>query len=141
MKYIERNPQKCFSMPSLVGRRLTVHDIVTQIYLEKSLDAVMNMYQINIEETKAALEYCKNLECAIDSSEFQFCDGCILRTVVDMDEFDMNDYFEVSNNDQTIITISKDKSSFFLGSLSELEEDERGQETWKIAESILKKHW
>ena len=140
MNYIERNPEKSFGMPSLIGRRLTVFDIVTQISGE-GLELAMEDYEINQQQVQAALIYCSELGCKIDSEKFQFCDGCILRKIADGDVFDRNDYDEITYADGTKATVSKIDNVIFLGSLEELEMESVGLETWEIAESLLSKYF
>src|SRR5690349_8801087 len=128
MNYIERNPEKCFSMPSLVGRRLTVFDIVT-LTDGGGLEFLIKDYNVSREQAKAAIEYCHQLSCKINGDEFQYCDGCILRTVADGDNFNKDDYCEITNQDNTISTFSKDGKIIFAGSIEEFEREERGIET------------
>ncbi|MBL7720245.1 MAG: hypothetical protein JNL72_15520 [Flavipsychrobacter sp.] len=98
----------------------------------------MKDYEMSSEQATSVLQYCSQLECKIDSNGLPFCDGCILRTMIDGDNFNRDDYFEIIHDDGTKTTISHDKKFMFAGSLDELEEDEKGIETWKIAEKLLK---
>jgi len=90
-------------MPSLIGRRLTVYDIVTKLYLEDSIETALEDYEIDVLQAEAALEYCVNLYCQMDKKRINFCDGCVLRTIEEGWTFSKNDYMDISND----LTISK----------------------------------
>jgi uncharacterized protein (DUF433 family) len=140
MEYIERNPAKCFSMPSLIGRRVTVYDVVIQVFLEENLDNVKEVQRINNAQIKAALRYCSSLSCKTDNEDYQFCDGCILRNIADGNNFDRNDYFEITHEDDSKLTISKIDGLRYMGSLDELGKEEIGKEMWVISQSLLKRY-
>ncbi|MGN6293155.1 MAG: DUF433 domain-containing protein [Chitinophagaceae bacterium] len=134
---IECNPEINFGMPALKGRRLTVYDIVTKLYYEESIEIAINDYEISMRDAKEALLYCMNLRCKKDKNRVHFCDGCILRTFEEGSDFDRDNYIE-ARVDGEMITISRDESIFFAGSLEELEDSEFGKVTWLIAEELNK---
>lgn len=140
MNYIERNPAKCFSMPSLVGRRLTVFDIVTLVDGD-DLKSVLEDFQLTPDQAVSAINYCRTLSCQVDADQYQFCDGCILRSIADGDTFDSNDYYEEINEHGTLTTFSKDGISVYPGSIEAFEREALGIETWKIASGLLDKYW
>jgi len=137
-------------MPSLIGRRLTVFNVVTQIRGD-GLTQAMETYEISIEQAKAALNYCSKLKCQIASEKFNFCDGCKLSIQRDHKndlQFDESKYLEILRPNGTTYVISKDDDLFkpnhishFEGSLQELKEEIEGTETWILATDLLKKYF
>lgn len=77
-------------MPSLIGRRITVHNIITQIDCD-GLESTLNNFELSVPHAKAAIDYCIAFECKIDSEKHQFFDGCTLRVIADGEIFDRND--------------------------------------------------
>ncbi len=140
MKLIECNKAKSFGQPSLVNTRLTVFDIVSKVYYEESIDVVLSDYFISLDSVKAAINYCRNLNCQKDKDLINFCEGCLLDTLKDGWSFSKNNYTE-ENIKGCTITISLDEKSIFLGSLEELENLQFGKVTWLIAEYINKKYF
>ena len=101
-----------FGQPALIGRRLTVYDIVTKIYYEENLTTALDEYEISIGDAKDALKYCMELKCRSDSNLVHYCDGCLLRTFHEGFSFNKGDFIEIEENG-TKIVISKDKGIFF----------------------------
>ena len=134
MNLIECNKNKSFGQPSLIGRRLTVYDIVTKIYYESHIEIALDDYDITLEEAKAATNYCKTLTCQKDKDRIHFCDGCILRTLDEGWNFSKNNYQEIKcNKSNETITISKDGNEIFLGNIQEIEDSEFGKVGWLLA--------
>jgi uncharacterized protein (DUF433 family) len=141
MNLIECNKNKSFGQPSLIGRRLTVYDIVTKIYYESYIEIALDDYDITLEEAKAATNYCKTLLCQEDQNRIHFCDGCILRTLEEGWNFNKDDYKEIKcNKSNETITISKDGNEIFLGNIQELEDSEFGKVGWLLAAEIIEKY-
>lgn len=61
--------------PTLKGRRLTVHNIVSGIY-DEGLNPFTQDRKISLEDAKEAVSYCMNLDCKKTSGEY--CEHCIL---------------------------------------------------------------
>lgn len=122
-----------FGQPSLVGRRLTVYDIVTKIYYEEDFLVAIKDYEISYKDAEDALVYCKNLNCKNDKDRIHFCDGCILRTFEEGWDFKKSDFIQLSD----FLSMAKDKTGFSTGTIKELEDSEFGKVTWLIAEEIL----
>jgi len=119
-------------MPSLKGRRLTVYNIVSKLYIENTIEEAIDDFQISLSEAKAALVYCKNLNCQTDTDRIQYCDGCILRTIEEGWSFDKGGYVQTENQ----ITISKNDPMFFLGNINQLEDEKFGKPGWVIANEL-----
>ena len=131
-RLIECVRNKLFGVPSLRGRRLSVYDIVSKIYVEDTLEEALEDYVITLSEAKAATEYCLNLDCQKDKDRLQFCDGCILRTIEDGWEFNKDDYKQIDDK----LTISKNGQVIFFGTIKELADEEFGKPGWVIASEI-----
>jgi uncharacterized protein (DUF433 family) len=127
-----------FGQPALIGRRLTVYNIVTKLYYEDEVKDALNDYEISLRDAKDAVTYCMNLKCKEDKDLVNFCDGCILRTIQQGWNFKKEDYIEIEN-DGVKFVMSKDGKAFFAGTLSEFEDSEFGKVTWLIAEEVSKK--
>jgi len=137
-KYIGCNKEHNFGQPSLKGRRLCVYDIITKIYYENNLNIAIEDYQITLLEAKAAIKYCMNLSCQKDQDLAHYCHGCLLRTLHEGSNFNKDDYFEITNEDNNKIVISKNGKEFFLGTIEEMENKEFGKITWLLAEKLNK---
>lgn len=131
---IECVKNKGFGMPTLVGRRLTVWDIITQIFIEANLEIALETYQITIADARAAAEYCLELRCKSDPDRIQFCDGCILRTLDDRRKINGDENMKIPPN----VTINKNSEIIYLGWNDELEEEEFGLPGWLRAGDVLK---
>jgi uncharacterized protein (DUF433 family) len=125
-------------MPALVGRRLTVYDIVTKIYYEDGVKIALDDYEISIADAKDALNYCMSLFCKEDKNRVHFCDGCVLRTFEEGNDFKKDNYTEIEMGDQKIV-VSTDEKVYFIGSLQEFEDSEFGKVTWLMAEEVNRK--
>lgn len=132
------DPAINFGQPALIGRRLTVYNIVTKLYYEDTVKDVLNDYEISLQDAKDAVDYCMSLKCKQDEDLVNFCDGCILRTIQEGWNFKKEDYMEIES-DGVKFVMSKDGKVFFAGTLSELEDSEFGKVTWLIAEEVNKK--
>ena len=119
-------------MPTLKGRRLTVYDIVTKLSYEPTIKQALEDYEINEKEAKAAVNYCMNLCCKSDNDRLNFCNGCTLNAEQDNTEFDENKYEEIAYN----LTVTKDSSFIYLGSLEDLKNENKGKPGWLIAKNI-----
>lgn len=122
-------------MPSLVGRRLTVWDIVTKIYYEPTLKEAIDDYEITFLEAKTATDYCIELRCKEEENRINFCDGCILRTIEEGWDFKREEFTQVNEK----LTISKDGNFIFLGTIDELGDQTFGKLGWVFASEILHK--
>ena len=60
------------------GRRLAVGDIVSHVYVNKSAIEAANDYEISLQQTRQALQYCRTLQCLKDKP-LVFCHNCSLR--------------------------------------------------------------
>ncbi len=135
--YIERNPQKCFSMPSLVGRRLTVYNIVCQVLLEGDIEGHCKEFELKSEQIEAALKYCSNLSCTIDNEQHQFCDGCILREIRDRDH--ATDIFhEIEKQSNVPFSLSDVNTVEFSEKMSS---ENAELITWPYARLLLEKYF
>lgn len=124
-----------FGQPALVGRRLTVYNIVTKIYYEHAIKSALDDYEILFQDALDAASYCMKLKCKEDVSLINYCDGCILRTIQEGWNFNREDYLEIEKHGQNFV-ISKDGINIFIGTLKELEDSEFGIVTWLIGEEV-----
>lgn len=127
-----------FGMPSLSGRRLTVYDIVTKLSVEESVDEAISDYDISLDDIKDALQYCMTTRCKYDGSRKHYCDGCILRTLEEGNNFHPENFREILIEGR-VFTVSLDGKIVFTGTLDEFQKSEIGQETWKLAEEQFKR--
>lgn len=135
MKQIERNAKTGFSQPVIIGRRLTVFNVVSNAFYRDSLLNYLNEFELSLEEVKAAIAYCKNRECKImESPQDHYCDGCILRSISEGWTSIKEDFIESEG-----ISMSKDGMTYFLGSVEELENEEFGVMGWLRAEEVEKR--
>jgi uncharacterized protein (DUF433 family) len=127
--------------PTIRGRRLTVFNVSSKIYYEENLKTALEDYELSIEEVRDALKYCSNLDCQKDKNLIKFCSGCILRTLQDGWNFSKTDYDTLITGPQNQkISISKDGSEIFLGTIKELENNDFGLAGWLLASSDIDKY-
>jgi uncharacterized protein (DUF433 family) len=136
MDLIECNKNKCFGEPSLVGKRLTVRDVVSKLRVEDGMEVALEDYDITREQAKAAVEYCRIRKCQSDQSLLRYCDGCVLRTLQDKELFNPDEYREVMLEDGSMATVSLDGKQTFLGTKKQMEEKFMGRAVWQDAEKI-----
>lgn len=130
--YIESTQGICGGQPRISGRRITVFNVVARLYWEKSIATVMEDMELTMYEIKAAVSFCKSLEC---KNCLTFCSGCILRSIKD------NDFVVNSNQVREIRltgneTMVIDGNAIFLGSLSEFRDEKFGLPGWAISEEV-----
>lgn len=134
MNFVERDPNRGFGQPVIIGRRLTVYTVVSMARNSAKIVDFLNDFELTANELASAVHYCKNRLCdKMTSSLDQYCDGCMLRSLSDGWSSIKDDYIEFDG-----ISISKDGKSFFLGSLDELEESEFGIIGWLYAREVEK---
>jgi uncharacterized protein (DUF433 family) len=135
MKFVERNANRGFGQPVIIGRRLTVFSIVSHATYRENMADFLKEFDLSIEELKSAVFYCKNRVCkVIEGPLDHYCDGCILRSISEGWDFSKDDFIETEG-----VSVSKDGKTFFLGSIEELEDAEFGVMGWLLAEAIEKK--
>jgi uncharacterized protein (DUF433 family) len=126
-----------FGQPTIKGRRLTVHDIVTGISTD-GLKGYSDDQQLSIEECKEAIVYCMNLKCQEQAGKF--CDGCILSTINNGWSFDKDD-FELRKIDNDYFLVDRATGSIYLGDKQEYENHLFGDIGWGIAQEIHEKYF
>ncbi|NML37490.1 DUF433 domain-containing protein [Chitinophaga sp. G-6-1-13] len=132
MNIITRKANIGFGQPTVNGRRLTVFNVVSYAAHTDDITSYLNEFELSRDELSAAVDYCMDRRCgAIEYEWEQYCDGCILRTIADGDDFNRDDYEEIDG-----ITFSKDRQVIFLGSLDEQEKAEAGVMGWVLAEEV-----
>lgn len=135
MNFVERNANRGFGQPVIIGRRLTVFNVVSGANSSDNIIDFLQEFELSMDELKSAVTYCKKRECeVIKAASDKFCDGCILRSINEGWISVKNDFTEVGG-----ISISKDGDTIFLGTLEELENSEFGVMGWMIAEEVEKK--
>lgn len=73
---IEINEEKCFSQPSMWGRRLLVSDIVRGMYFDNQYYA--QTHNLSKVEIDAVYRYCEKRKC-LSEPKINYCDGCLMR--------------------------------------------------------------
>ena len=132
MNYIERNKDVGFGQPIIIGTRLTVFNVVFNAYHSKEMISFLKDFDLNMEELKSAIDYCKNRECKKMDADFEhYCHGCILRSISEGWQSSANDFY-----DSNSIAISRDKESFALTSIDDMDDDDFGVMGWLIAEEL-----
>ena len=101
--------------PRIDGRRLSVGDVVSTVYLSSTFDEAKEMYELSTDEIRQALLYCSSPQCKADNP-FVFCHNCSLRTEQE-DPIDFSDLEEYTLNGKTKIV--KGENLIFLGSMEE----------------------
>ncbi|RFS21173.1 hypothetical protein DVR12_17725 [Chitinophaga silvatica] len=135
MNLIERNEVRGFGQPVLLGRRLTVFNTLFYANARNSIGEFLEEFAVSIDELKSAVSYCKNRECkTLHHPTDKYCDGCILRSFAEGYQSTKNDFTEEGG-----ISYSKDGTIIFLGTLTELDDDEFGQLGWILAEKVEKR--
>lgn len=135
MKHVERNANRGFGQPVIIGRRLTVFNVVSNVLIRDNVIDYLEEFDLSMQELKDAVFYCKNRECKVVESPLDhYCDGCILRSISEGWVSIKDDFIESDG-----ISISKDGKTFFLGSVNELEDTEFGVMGWLLAEAVEKK--
>lgn len=135
MNYVERNNERGGGQPVIIGRRLTVFNVISHAFYRENVIDYIKEFSLSIEELRDAVLYCKNRQCkVIESSLEHYCDGCILRSISE-GWVSIKDEFVESEG----ISISKDGNTIFLGSVDELEDTEFGIMGWLQAEAVYKK--
>ncbi|WP_341839410.1 DUF433 domain-containing protein [Chitinophaga caseinilytica] len=123
-----------FGQPVIVGRRLTVHTVISMAQ-NMPIEELLEDFELSLEEVKAAVWYCKTRACGMmTQTTDKYCDGCMLRSIHDGWKFCAEDYDEIDG-----FAVAKDGKSAALMTLAELEESEFGNMGWVIAEMVERK--
>jgi uncharacterized protein (DUF433 family) len=131
---IESIQDKLGGAPTVVGRRISVYNIVSMLYLGEPLEAYIKEYDLSFEIVDDAINYCKHLQC---KNAINYCDGCILRCLKDSKaNFHIDNRFEEIIIEGDKFAISLDGGEVFLGSKAELENEELGRPGWRMAQAI-----
>lgn len=133
-KIIIRTRDVCNSRPRIIGTRLEVYNVVSDLYSNTmSLKEYAQEREVSLPILLEALNYCRNLECqkTTDPSD-KFCSGCILSTLNENYDFKKNDMIKIDDG------IYKDmiKDYIGLGEKDELKEEEFGRPGWIMASKI-----
>jgi len=125
----------CWGAPRLNGRRLTVFDVVSGVYVSKSISAYVNEFGLKIEDVLTALKYCSEQFCKERS--LNFCSGCVLRYIKDLGTEKREEIEEIFNDDGSSF-LKIDGTRYYLGSKNEYNQQKAGMVTWALAELMLK---
>ena len=132
MKYVERNIERGFGQPVILGTRLTVFDALANANNSENIRTFLNEFNLTLEALKSAVSYCKNRICKETVSVADhYCTGCILRSISEGWQSNKDDFIEIDS-----ISISKDGKTFSLGSIEDLDNDEFGIMGWLIAQEV-----
>ncbi len=135
MSFVERNANRGFGQPVLIGRRLTVYTIMYNASIVNRIEDFLNDFEVSLEELKSAVLYCKNTACSkLESLSDKYCAGCVLRSISEGWSSINDDYYEVDG-----VAIAKDGMTGALMTLEELEEEEFGKLGWVLAEEVERK--
>lgn len=141
MDLIECNKDKCSGEPSLVGKRLTVGDVVSKLRIENNLEVTLEDYGITHEQAKAALEYCRTRTCQSAPTLLKYCHNCVLRTIQDGELFDASNYHEEVLEEGKVITVANEGGEIFLGTKKEAEQEFMGRAVWEDAKKMWEKYF
>jgi uncharacterized protein (DUF433 family) len=140
-KNIESTNGVCSGAPRIKNRRITVYNVIGTLYNGDSISEYAKDYEVEENVIKEAIEYCKSLACQT-SNVYQYCEGCILRTLNEKEApFNKDDYYEVISEQGDIITLKKDGKEIFLGTMEELINEECGCSGWEKAEALFEKYF
>lgn len=135
MKFVARNANVGFGQPVIIGRRLTVFNVVSNANCWDNINDFLKDFDLSMEELRSVIFYCKNRECKVIENSFDhYCDGCVLRSISEGWMSIKDDFMESDG-----VSISKDGKTFFLGSTNELEDMEFGVMGWLLAEAVEKR--
>lgn len=116
-------------MPSVIEHRLTVLNVVCDVYWE-DMESFMFDRDLSRDEIKECVIFCKEKAC-INGSETTFCDGCFLDNITTDSKLDLDDFVEKEVASNEFITVSKDGLIIFLGKKDEMENALIGVAGWK----------
>lgn len=132
---IERNPEKCWSRPSLIGRRLQVHDVVSGCYYDGE-ESYRTDFEVSQQQVLDALNYCSSLKCQENfGPNDQYCVNCQLDAIHRGDIIDAKNHSSKTNRENDIL--SADGKYVFVGNRDDYDEDSFGYEGWIMAQELL----
>lgn len=135
MEYVERNKERGFGQPVILGTGITVLNAVFKAYYSESISSFLEEYDLTFAQLKSATDYCRARKCKENISESDhFCRGCILRSVSEGWHSFRDDFVEIDS-----VSISKDGKSFLLTGVEDADNDEFGYMGWIIAQELEKK--
>lgn len=117
-KFIQCDPDMCAGQPTVVGHRLTVRDIVTDVSY-----GLIEQRDVAREKVVQALLYCRDQRCEMDQPLVR-CWGCSKR--FRDDEATFEEFLEANGYSD---------SSF---DTPELRDEWKGQDTWIQADSAIR---
>jgi uncharacterized protein (DUF433 family) len=71
-----------WGQPRIDGTRLAVGDIVSHVDVNRSAGIAATDYNISLQQTRQALDYCRSLRCVKDNVP-KYCHNCVLRVQQD----------------------------------------------------------
>lgn len=141
---VECNPEKCSGQPSLVGRRLTICDVVLGLlrYSPSSPEIYLETFELSKRQAVAAIDYCRTEQCEVDQPRVS-CWGCSKRFSDNEETFD--EFLEGIGGEPVKLVdgMYSIGSSLFAGELDDLFNDWLGEDCWKLVESLqqLRDQW
>lgn len=135
MNFVERNANRGFGQPVIIGRRLTVFNIVSHANYEENIVDFLKDFDLSMDELRSAVSYCRNKQCReIKNSTDHYCDGCILRSISEGWKSIKDDFTEIDG-----MSYSNDGKTIYFGTVDQLEDAEFGLMGWLLAEKVEKR--
>lgn len=135
MNYIERNAERGFGQPVLVGRRLTVLDVVKGANGGIAIYEFLDDFEVSMEEFKAAVVYCGSLACKeISAASDRYCDGCLLRSISEGWTSLKDDFDQIED-----LLVSRDGLTVIVGNMEAAEDEEFGVMGWVVAQDLARR--
>ena len=119
--------------PTIIGRRLTVFDVISGIFYSESISSWLNEFELDRESAEQAIRYCSKLEC-INKPTFDFCEGCQLYSLVENKNFDEFRNTIIESKGHLII----DNNEIYIGCVEDYKNSKYGQKGWIQARIINK---
>jgi uncharacterized protein (DUF433 family) len=126
-------------MPRIAGRRISVFNVIFQLFYGMSIEAYSDEFEVNKEVIIRALNYCKDKVCIGDNPK-NFCWGCTLY------KYKKKETFEAFLKRQGYINYLGDDGILengvvnILGDIEDFREEWEGEDGWSMAVSVLEKY-
>jgi uncharacterized protein (DUF433 family) len=137
-KIVVHTPDVMGDSPRLRGRRISVYNLVYQLYSEMSIKEYGEDYELNVFDIISALNYCRYKICIVDNPQ-NFCYGCSLYKYKSNETFEefikRLGYINYVDNEGML----EDGVVNALGSIEDLQEQWYGEDGWSMAATILEK--
>jgi uncharacterized protein (DUF433 family) len=138
MSKIIVNKEICSGAPTINGSRLTVYNIISGLLYSKNTDEYLSDFELSRTDLKNVVNYCSKLECKREEKIYNFCEGCILRSIND-GRFKSHEYTEIELSEGSVISYSEKNDEYFLGTINQFDDEDFGKPGWLISEYLKRK--